>query len=1153
MGPCCWRWFPAIAAGCVGVLGGALCAGAAEPWLLAPQCSQAPTIDGRLSEAEWEAAALVRRLWLVGGKRTLPVATEFLVQHDGRNLYVAARCAEREPGYPKAFPRAATDQLCDDDAVQVVLGTADEQMVAREVLNMGGYEHALGQAVAAADHYYQFTVNSVGSKSRTYNEGPLDRPLFEAAVTQSGRQWVAEMRIPFASAGISDARRARMWINLFRFRPPDMAGWHLPAFGGYAPMPFGRLELLPVEENDRRTVEPPPEPAGHEGPPVDAAAHATLDWYPLARRVVGNVRNGTATGVTATLRVSKLPERACGIPAGATQRLILTLPEGTALPCNAEIEVVSEGAAETLVRKTLELEPVERPEWLGTSVASEYVRDVVPWPWTKAEVVDDTVRLQHARLSFGRSGLYRSALVAGDELLAGEGEVVVQTGGRVLPQEPLQWELSREGSAAVASAVLRLPVGFLDVRSVVEFDGFTLCKLRVRGVPPETIERLAVQFPLRKEHARFVHRVGVQDIRRLTGFGWEGPAGPVWLGGHERGLAFDFDTPLFLSTSRRSQVQVIEEATRVWLRVNLVDAAGEVAEDGHVFRFMLQPTPVRLPSLKKEGLGHADLWFEEWSDYQGYPDLKKLPEVKRRAAQAHAKGRPFVVYFNQMLAENAPDFARFRSELIVPPGLMWYQRAYDPGRGVPCWVCCPRGPYGDLLLYGMDRLSREGDLDGVYMDGTTVPWNCDNPSHAACDGATPVTWEGEDATPLVATRNFLKRVRGVFDRRGRAWLFAHTGGAINIATLALCDGFYEGEQLARYRPGYRLPLHQFAVGYCGIPWGFRTDALPASYGNRRMIALAALHDTEVCGADAELQDRIFADFQDDATVSYHPYWRPQPHVRRISGDVVLSYYRTADAAMLIVSNLTWQPQQAVLDVAGLFPGEQLRAVDVVAEVPAPVRQGRVQLDILPHRFAALRIEPGADGWAEPQRATATPTKWRVEGFDAAHWDLHPQAAGVTVTPDFDLGGGRRGVKLSSTLYHDYATATFIANPLVASASFRLLLEIRARFEVEIGSWRLQWDGQRWLLPEDPWREGTVYQPVVPADQCQELVLSLHEGRLDAVYAGQALAREVAVEGLSPDSRLELRTWGGQWMAFTLLEASSEPMRLFEDAVRHPVL
>ncbi|NPV47271.1 MAG: hypothetical protein HPY69_09950 [Armatimonadetes bacterium] len=1133
----------------VGAIG--LAVAAPEPTVCIPPSAAPVTLDGRLAPGEWDEAAVLRNLWLPGNERPLPVATVFRLKHEAEHLLVAVVCAETEPGYPKAFRRGPTDLLSDDDAVQVVLGLADEHVVAREVLKMGGYANALDQPVTAADHYYQFTVNAAGAISRTYNEGILERPLFTAATQRQGGGWSAEMRIPFSSLGLQQPAGRTILANLFRFRPPDMAAWHLPAFGGYVPMPFGKLVFLPRGQEGLRTIEPEPAPAALTEPTA-AEPSLFVEWYPLARRVVATV-SGSASSGAIVVRIPGLQERRAPVQTLPGNRLIVEVPRRVGLPVTAEAVLTDVGGAE-LARGTAELVAVPEPEWLQTDAGMDYVSERIPWPWTAPEVRGSTVSLLPGEMTFGSNGLPSAISRAGEEVLAGRAELIVEAGGRRLAFAPRRLVVSARGSRALALASAECAGGELQVRTEVDFDGFSIVKLRLPGIPPASITRLSLQFPLRPESALFVHRMLVQDIRRLTGFGWEGEAGPVWVGGHERGLAFGFDTPVFLSRQRRSQVQVVEEAGRTCLRLNLVDGPGQVTTEGRIFRFFLQPTPTKPVSLRKDGLFHTALWFEEWSDYQGYPDLSKLPEVKRRAAAAHAQGKPQVVYFGQLLAENAPGFQEYRSELIIPPGLMWYRRAYNPGLGMPCWVCCPRGPYGDLLLDGMRHLAVEADLDGVYMDGTTVPWECHHPAHSACDGTAVIGWETEDPTPLVATRSFLKRIRGIFDERGRPWLFAHTGGAIGIETLSLCDGYYDGEQLSRYRPGYRLPLHKFAVGYCGRPWGFRTDAIPASYGAFPLMALSALHDVEVGGECAELERRIYDEFQDEATTDYRPYWRPQPHIQRLAGDVVYSYYRKADAAMLVVSNLTWDRQAVRLDASRLFPGLEVRARDVVAKAPAVVAEGVLTLELLPHRFAAFRLSPRPPGdrslpGPSADAASEPPPAVEVDHFRPEDWDLHPEAYGVTVEPGYELGDGRSGPRLLSKLYHDYATAELVGLDLARGGTVHLRLRASGLLRVLIGDQGLLFDRQRWSIVGDPWREGRAYHPQVAPVKTHDLVLSVRDGKLDAVYGGQALAAGVPVPATGT---LKLQAWSDDWFAFDVVRLSSQPTALFADAAQHPV-
>ena len=184
------------------------------------------------------------------------------------------------------------------------------------------------------------------------------------------------------------------------------------------------------------------------------------------------------------------------------------------------------------------------------------------------------------------------------------------------------------------------------------------------------MSRFSIIFPLKPEHARFFTRGHLQDTQELTGFGWEGRGATLWLGNQDKGLYFSCDTPLFLSDNPRTQMQIIEEKGRTCLRLNFVNAPGQIKDADHIFRFFLQPTPTKKPSLAKSGLlgGKVALWFEEWSDYQGYPDLKKMPEVAKRSAEAHKNGQQQIVYFNQMLAENSPGFQEFKADFLVPPG-----------------------------------------------------------------------------------------------------------------------------------------------------------------------------------------------------------------------------------------------------------------------------------------------------------------------------------------------------------------------------------------------------------------------------------------------------------------------------------------------------
>ncbi|MBI2302562.1 MAG: hypothetical protein HYU66_26960 [Armatimonadetes bacterium] len=340
-----------------------------------------------------------------------------------------------------------------------------------------------------------------------------------------------------------------------------------------------------------------------------------------------------------------------------------------------------------------------------------------------------------------------------------------------------------------------------------------------------------------------------------------------------------------------------------------------------------------LDQVKQNGTRRLLIW-EHWSRWQGYPDLEQTPKLKAMADAAHARGMQFLVYFNQHISGSTPEWPGMRDDFLIPDNHSRY-REQDVYYG------CPAGPWGDLILDGVQKLADAGIIDGVYMDGTTVPWYCENPSHPAC-GEDGGDGRCQGHSPIRATRTFMKRLRNIFARTGRPlWLDAHTGGCLNIATQSFCDGFYEGETLSHFRPDYRIPLDTFAAGYMGRQWGVRTDFLPSHHTADQALAIALIHDVEVRGGDGPAvlaADRVLEGYQDLET-RFIGYWAKSDLYRVDNPRVVASLYLRPERALLVMGSQSEEAVTCRLDLGGLLrrlPGAKVRDAISGVELRAPL-------------------------------------------------------------------------------------------------------------------------------------------------------------------------------------------------------------------------
>ncbi len=1125
--------------------------GAAEPTASVPPLSSPVTLDGKLSSGEWDDAAVLRRIFKLNNRIPGVPGTEFRVKYTPDALYVAAIGSEPESSLPQSVRRDWDDLLFHtDDAFSVILGQPDANVAVQEAINMGGYEGAMGGRATRADFYYTYTVNAAGSRQRMFNEMPLENALFEAAVSsEHGKQWIAEFKIPFRSCGFDDPAGKQLYANFFRWRAPEAQAWNHKRFKGYAAMPFGTILLLPPGREAERTVEkslPKPNPAAKQ-------CRAELQYSPLTGAIVGKARfTGKWDHLTGTLNVTGFPEQQrqlAGQSAINRDAIVQTDGEHIAYiiqkltpgsqPARHAVFTIRDASGKTVAETTLECPAVTAPEWANAAVAREYVSEKCPAPWTTPTVNGNRVTLAHDSFSFNDFALPCEAVVEitadGQQLRFQGTNTLVSAGNDV------------RGEASLAAGTIPL-----EIRSRMEFDGFTEVKFRLPGVDSSRINAVRLRIPVPNEYAKLLLLgQSVQDAAALPHSGYHGPGRQFWLGTYDRGISFSFDTELFFSKNQRHQIEVIPGKETTDLVFNFVDNAGQFERDT-VFRFFLQPTPTK-PRPARPIRDLTERQWEQWSTWHGYPDTSKIPELRKWTDELKKQDKIGILYTCQGLREDAPYMKEFHTDFELQPRWRYYRH-----RGHDCYATNKRGPEGELQLYYWKQLIEQGGIRGIASDGTSPAWGDANPALAEVDALDRhAKWE-DMSSRVVAQRNFLKRLRGLFTDTGEQFaLMAHTGGGLDVNTLSFFDGYMEGEQMTRFRTGYFLPEAVYAVGYSGLPWGWRSVFWSKHWRNYlaqdSSLAYSLLFNTEFNGnfqaEDAGYDLALTRDFE-RGKGKFHPFWENDDLISFRSERAKMSFYTAPGKALIAVSNLTTEPTQYTLDFSKLFADGKFHAVELLSN--RTITSSTVTGTLAPHSCDVIRIDAGESPAASaPQAATPSPA-FTIETSDSADWEANLNRKNVSFHAEGD------SFRLVSRPGSHAAIATF-RHPFDRDLEMDLLVKLPGRFRFTIGpalvGYGNGWVGYGWFVQGPVAKRGTghvYYQVPLVKDRFVPLRISLRDGELNVVYNHMPVVRNLKLD-LPVGNRLTLQTWHDDTLEFRLVRAASQGENIIQSNHIHPVL
>lgn len=238
-------------------VGGLVAVKAAAPFVRAGAVTRKITIDGRLDDWPPRPGNTAASFVLLGrrgavGDGLARRQTAVFALRDERNLYLAFRCEEPQPGTVRALPSnlLAYDQLLarGQDMVEVMLDP--------------------GNQAGATEQLYHLAAKCNGAVLAERGVG-VDPPLGKAspwavaaavAVGKQEKAWVVEMSIPLASFG--QAGKAAVWgMNFSRFATAgcEASSWTGAGRHFYDPKDMGTVYLVPASSGGRTPASAPAE------------------------------------------------------------------------------------------------------------------------------------------------------------------------------------------------------------------------------------------------------------------------------------------------------------------------------------------------------------------------------------------------------------------------------------------------------------------------------------------------------------------------------------------------------------------------------------------------------------------------------------------------------------------------------------------------------------------------------------------------------------------------------------------------------------------------------------------------------------------------------------------------------------------------------
>lgn len=580
------------------------------------------------------------------------------------------------------------------------------------------------------------------------------------------------------------------------------------------------------------------------------------------------------------------------------------------------------------------------------------------WTGVKTSVSDSCAEFEvwGRKYRFENSFLPTSIISLGAELLEAPVKMTALFG-----RKPGQWhdfhylliEKSDEKAVVVISAECENVLANATV--TVEFDGFVKIDLRIcsewqfarDGRSKAEMDGLYMDIPLKSDVAKLFHywpndRQSIIPAPNVMNSGEmediELPFKPyIWSGNEQVGLGFfagesekNFrcGDDCIKITGSNMRINFLNAMHRNWWnRSDLwVDTLKPIT-----YTFGFHATPVKqfeydeynykrfhLYYVRNHDIYNTDVaeraaaagvkWLilhEDWTVIQNYGLAEDEEKFRAFVKKCHALGMKVMLYFGYEYSTMMPDFNEKCNENLIKNIKGNFTGGWQRKPSQRAYMACYRGGYSPVFLERVKYVMDNYGADGIYTDGTYVPWECANEEHGC--GYRDEQGALHPSYPILPVREHVKKLYEIVHERGGV-VDTHQSSCSIMPTLSFCDSYYDGENIQGQLTNESLEflnLAAFRAEYMGINYGIPANFISLTSEDRTIETLESLtllhnvHTRANTFENLEYSSKIWKIFDKLGLekAPWHPYW-DNPHSEIAEDGAYTSSYDTENGTVI---------------------------------------------------------------------------------------------------------------------------------------------------------------------------------------------------------------------------------------------------------------